>query len=142
MYMANAKILRLVPKATYIPLTRVGGFALADAKNLRYPTQEIPTGWYFFALGSAKVLSFALGDAKVPNTNGFASQWNIGLKVYIPPGNFWWRFDRQRNRFCIGTISNICFAPPIFLLKSVITIMEHDHKCTSVQLNNIIIEYR
>ena len=33
-----------------------------------------------FALGNAKVLSFALGDAKVPNTNGFASQWNIGLK--------------------------------------------------------------
>ena len=33
----------------------------------------------FFALGNAKVLSFALGDAKVPNANGFASQWNIGL---------------------------------------------------------------
>ena len=26
----------------------------------------------FFALGNAKVLSFALGDAKVPNANGFA----------------------------------------------------------------------
>ena len=23
---------------------------------------------------------FALGDAKVPNANGFASQWNIGFK--------------------------------------------------------------
>ena len=33
----------------------------------------------FFALGNAKVLSFALGDAKVPNANDFASQWNIGL---------------------------------------------------------------
>ena len=33
----------------------------------------------FFALGNAKVLSFASGDAKVPNSNGFASQWNIGL---------------------------------------------------------------
>ena len=31
----------------------------------------------FFALGNAKVLSFALGDANVPNANGFASQWNI-----------------------------------------------------------------
>ena len=33
----------------------------------------------FFALGNAKVLSFALGDAKVPNANGVASQWNIGF---------------------------------------------------------------
>ena len=38
----------------------------------------------FFALGNAKVLSFALGDAKVPNANGFASQWNIGYNCYIP----------------------------------------------------------
>ena len=33
------------------------------------------------ALGNAKVLSFALGDAKVPNANGFASQWNIVLRL-------------------------------------------------------------
>ena len=39
----------------------------------------------FFALGIAKVLSFALGDAKVPNANGFGSQWNIGLKCYPYP---------------------------------------------------------
>ena len=32
-----------------------------------------------FTLGNAKVLSFVLGDAKVPNANGFASQWNIGF---------------------------------------------------------------
>ena len=35
----------------------------------------------FFALGYVKLLSFALGDAKVPNANGFASQWNIGYTV-------------------------------------------------------------
>ena len=35
----------------------------------------------FCALGNAKVLSFVLGDAKVPNANGFVSQWNIGLMV-------------------------------------------------------------
>ena len=35
----------------------------------------------FFVLGYAKVLSFALGDAKVPNANVFASQWTIGLKT-------------------------------------------------------------
>ena len=34
----------------------------------------------FLALGNAKVLSFALGDAKVPPANDFASQWNIGLR--------------------------------------------------------------
>ena len=46
MYMANAENLRLGPNATYIPLTRVGGFALGDAKNLRRLTQKIPTCWY------------------------------------------------------------------------------------------------
>ena len=38
------------------------GFALGDTKNLCH-------------------LSFALADAKVPNPNGFASQWNIGLNL-------------------------------------------------------------
>ena len=37
----------------------------------------------YFALGYAKVLSFALGDTKVPNANSFASQWNIGLIFII-----------------------------------------------------------
>ena len=35
MYMAHARNLCLGPKATYIPLTRVGGFALGDAKNAK-----------------------------------------------------------------------------------------------------------
>ena len=34
----------------------------------------------FLALGDAKVLSFALGDAKVPDARYFAFWWNIGLK--------------------------------------------------------------
>ena len=33
----------------------------------------------FLALGNAKVLYFASGDAKVPNANVVASQWNIGF---------------------------------------------------------------
>ena len=33
----------------------------------------------FLALGNAKVLYFALGDAKVPNANDFAFWWNIGF---------------------------------------------------------------
>ena len=46
MYMANARNLHLGPNTTYILLTRVGGFALGDAKNLRHATQKIPTCWY------------------------------------------------------------------------------------------------
>ena len=37
----------------------------------------------FLALANAKVLSFALGDAKVPNASSFASQWNIGFSDII-----------------------------------------------------------
>ena len=37
------------------------------------------------ASGDAKVLSFVLGDAKVPNASSFASQWNIGFK-----DRAWW----------------------------------------------------
>ena len=35
----------------------------------------------FFALGNAKVLSFALGNATLPDASSFASQWNISLIV-------------------------------------------------------------
>ena len=66
MYVANARNLRLGPNATYISLTRIGGFVLGDAKKLRKRYQHVGI--------------FALGDAKVPNANGFASQWNIGFK--------------------------------------------------------------
>ena len=43
----------------------------------------------FFALGNAKVLSFVLGNAKLPDASSFVSQWNIGLNhcvygVYSP----------------------------------------------------------
>ena len=89
MYMANTRNLRLGPNATYIPLTWVGGFAFGDTKNLRHSRQEISTCWYFFALGNTKVLSFALGDAKVPNVNGFVSLFFFFLLNHHrgnPPG--------------------------------------------------------
>ena len=79
MYMTNTRNLHLVPNATYIPLIRVGGFVLGDAKKIASPNARDTNMLVFFALGSAKVLSFALGDAKVPSANSFASQWNIGL---------------------------------------------------------------
>ena len=69
MYMANARNLRLGPNATQ-PIFR---------KTFTSPNARDTNLLVFFALGNAKVLSFALGDAKVPNANGFASQWNIGL---------------------------------------------------------------
>ena len=47
-----------------VNVTRIGGFALGNAKNVRHLRQKIPTCWYLKALGDAKVLSFALGDAK------------------------------------------------------------------------------
>ena len=37
----------------------------------------------FSVLGNAKVLSFALGDAKEATANGFASQWYIGFTLHI-----------------------------------------------------------
>ena len=47
--------------ATYIPLTCAG--------VLRWVTRNM-------------LVSFALGNAKVPNANDFPSQWNIGLKMH------------------------------------------------------------
>ena len=66
MYMANARNLRLGPNATYIPLTRAGDFALADAKKCASSNARDTNMLVFFVLGNAKVLYFALGDAKVP----------------------------------------------------------------------------
>ena len=37
----------------------------------------------FFALGNAKVLSFALADAKIPNARSVAFWWNIGFRDWL-----------------------------------------------------------
>ena len=37
----------------------------------------------YFALGDAKVWRWGSKPTPAPNTNGFASQWNIGLIVYM-----------------------------------------------------------
>ena len=55
MYMANARNLRLGPNATYIPLTRVGGFALGDTKQFVSPNAKDTNMLVSFALGNAKV---------------------------------------------------------------------------------------
>ena len=36
-----------------------------------------------FALGNAKVLAFALDNAKLPNASSFAFWWNIGFSVLV-----------------------------------------------------------
>ena len=48
----------------------------------------------FLALGNAKVLSFALGDAKLPDERSLASQWYIGFRPARP--------------FCIVSYTNNC----------------------------------
>ena len=52
-------------------------------KKLASPNAKDTNMLVFLALGNAKVLSFALGDAKVPNANDFAFWWNIGLSLMI-----------------------------------------------------------
>ena len=50
-------------------------------KKLASPNAKDTNMLVFLALGYAKVLSFALGDAKVPNANDFAFWWNIGFNL-------------------------------------------------------------
>ena len=50
-------------------------------KKLASPNAKDTNMLVFLALGNAKVLSFVLGEAKVPNANDFAFWWNIGLKL-------------------------------------------------------------
>ena len=52
-------------------------------KKLASPNARDTNMLVFFVLGNAKVLSFALVDAKVPNASSFASQWNIGLSFFV-----------------------------------------------------------
>ena len=91
MYMPNASPNARRPNATYIPLTGVRGLGrvkrnfkiLRRVKREKFasPNARDTNMLVFLVLGTAKVLSFALGDAKVPNANDFASQWNKGLNV-------------------------------------------------------------
>ena len=54
-------------------------------KKLASPNARDTNMLVFLALDDAKVLSFALGDAKVPDARYFAFWWNIGLKAYFQP---------------------------------------------------------
>ena len=99
MYMPNAKTRRQAPNATYIPLeyrlrllpnakksTQKKRNVHGQRKKLASPNARDTNMLVFLALGDAKVLSFALGDAKVPDARYFAFWWNIGLRggSYVP----------------------------------------------------------
>ena len=81
MYMPNARILRLEPNATYIPLTRVG-FVLGDANfKIRIGGTQILSVFRYqhVNIGHVKLWHWGSKATPVPNANGFASQWNIGF---------------------------------------------------------------
>ena len=50
-------------------------------KKLASPNARDTNMLVFLALGDAKVLSFALGDAKVPDARYCAFWWNIGYSL-------------------------------------------------------------
>ena len=100
MYMPNAKTRRQAPNATYIPLeyrlrllpnakksTQKKRNVHGQRKKIASPNARDTNMLVFLTLGDAKVLSFALGDAKVPDARYFAFWWNIGLKLRRP-GHF------------------------------------------------------
>ena len=55
------------------------GFALGDVK--KSPNAKDTNMLVSFVLGDTNLVFFALGDAKVPNANGFASQWDMGFTL-------------------------------------------------------------
>ena len=99
MYMPNAKTQRQAPNATCIPLeyrlrllpnakksTQKKRNVHGQRKKLASPNARDTNMLVFLALGDAKVLSFALGDAKVPDARYFAFWWNIGLRDHSSQG--------------------------------------------------------
>ena len=71
--MANAKILRWGPNATYIPPTRVG-----DSRGV---TQILGFSVfrYHVCIPNTKLWPWGSEPTQGPNVNGFALQWNIGF---------------------------------------------------------------
>ena len=82
MYMANARILHWGPNATYIPPVRIGGnanFSVCVVGNtnfsvFRYQHVGIPNAKLWHWGSNSK-------PTRGPNANGFASQWNVGLRL-------------------------------------------------------------
>ena len=74
MYIANAKILRWGPNATYVPLTCV---QVDVGRNANFSVFR----YHHVGIGNAKLWRWGSKTTPVPNANGFESQWNIGLSL-------------------------------------------------------------
>ena len=87
MYIPLEYRLRLLPNAK--KSTQKQRNVHGQCKKLASPNARDTNMLVFLALGDAKVLSFALGDAKVPDARYFAFWWNIGLNasLYLAPVN-------------------------------------------------------
>ena len=85
MYTAKAKILRWGPNTTYILLTRVG-VCIGGNANLRFGvggnTNFSVFRYQHVCVPNAKLWRWVSEPTQGPNANGFALQWNIGLKPH------------------------------------------------------------
>ena len=73
--------MRLLPNAKKYTQKKLN--VHGQRKKLASPNARDTNMLVFLALGDAKVLSFALGDAKVPDARYFAFWWNIGFKGLV-----------------------------------------------------------
>ena len=84
--MANAKILRLEPNATYISLTGVGVLHwVTQILKFAFRVTQILSVFRYqhVSIGNAKLWRWGSKPMPVPNANGFALQWNIGFILLV-----------------------------------------------------------
>ena len=70
--------LRLLPNAK--KSTQKNEMYMADAKNWRHPTPEIPTCWYILRWVTPKCWRRGHCPTPAPDARYFAFWWNIGLR--------------------------------------------------------------
>ena len=63
--------------------TQLLGFSRVKREKFASPNAKDTNMLVFFALGNANVWRWGSKPTPVPNANGFASQWNIGLRAYF-----------------------------------------------------------
>ena len=100
MYMANAKVLCLVPNATYIPLTSVEVLRWANANfKIRVGSKANLSVFKYqhVGIGNAKLSRWGCNPTQAPNASGLASQWNIGLRIMS---------DIRNSYIELGLVSN------------------------------------
>ena len=73
--------LRLLPNAK--KSTQKNEMYMADAKNWRHPTPEIPTCWYILRWVTPKCWRRGHCPTPAPDARYFAFWWNIGFKHFF-----------------------------------------------------------